>query len=278
MKGKLMPRPTNFFENLGGVPVHYDRLASPHNYGTRGKATRFFCTEGVETKLNQCFRELWDVCPLGQAQVITSAGAWVDKPGFHGSGRAFDLDGIFWANKSFVTLSDGFMGGDRKFYHAVEAIIRRHFGTVLDYHYNADHRDHFHLDDGTAVDFDTGSLSRVKFLQAALTFIHDQEIRIDGAFGPQTRQAITVCLNALDISGNVDTPTVWKEFLLKTARKGFEAASVTPTEKNPLELLHDLYDVIEQTLDSTGLRKQVEGALNAFANHEATQNWLDSFR
>ena len=38
-----MPRPQNFFTQLAGVEVRYDRL-SRESYGTRGVATRFHAT------------------------------------------------------------------------------------------------------------------------------------------------------------------------------------------------------------------------------------------
>jgi hypothetical protein len=94
-----MPRPTHIFEKLAGVPVHYDRSAPPFGYGTRGRPAKFHSELTFVMKLEQCLQELWEVCPLHQAQVMTSAGAWVDKPGFHGRGRAFDLDGIFWGDE-----------------------------------------------------------------------------------------------------------------------------------------------------------------------------------
>ncbi len=273
-----MARPDNFFETLAGVPVHYDRFASPFGYGTRGKPEKFYCISSFETKLDQCFQEVWDICPLGKAEVITSAGTWVEKPGFHGQGRAFDLDGIFWASKGFVTLQDGFQGGDRAFYYALEAVVRRHFGTVLDYSYNVDHHDHFHLDDGTTVDFQPDSPSRVKFLQGALTHVHGLPVEIDGGYGPQTKQAVAAASRTLGIAGDIETPSVWREFLVGTAEKGFGAATEPVAEKNPLEPLHDVYTVIDQSLADTGFRKQVEGALNAFANHDETQAWLDRYR
>ena len=159
----MATRPANSFKRIADVPVHYDRRSSS-DYGTRGVATRFYATTNTERKLDQCFLELWDRCPYGKAEVITSAGTWVNKPIYHGKGRAFDLDGIFWSNRTFVTKWDGYQGGDRRFYFGVEAILRKHFGTVLNYLYNAPHRDHFHIDDGTSVGFQSGSKSRVLFL------------------------------------------------------------------------------------------------------------------
>src|SRR6185436_7057933 len=112
-----MPQPAHFFKNLGGgVPVHYDRLASPHHYGSRGKARNFHCKTDFEPLLDAAFRDVWLYTGLGKAEVITSAGAYVNKPGQHGQGRAFDIDGIFWSDKTFVTLHAGWQGQDRSFY------------------------------------------------------------------------------------------------------------------------------------------------------------------
>ena len=72
--------------------------------------------------------------------------------------------------------------------------------------------------------------------------------------------------------------SVWKEFLIRTAEKGFGIATGPVAKKNPLELLHDVYAAIDRTLTDTGLRKQVEGTLNAFANHDETQAWLNQYR
>jgi hypothetical protein len=91
-----MPQPAHFFKTLGGgVPVHYDRLPSPHHYGSRGKARKFHCKTDFEPLLDAAFRDVWLYTGLGKAEVITSAGAYVDKPGQHGQGRALDIDGIF---------------------------------------------------------------------------------------------------------------------------------------------------------------------------------------
>lgn len=100
----LVINPENFFAEIAGVPVHYDRFPPPCNYGTRGAPHKFFAADEFIQKLNDCFKELWKVCPYGRAQVITSAGAYVDKPGWHGKGMAFDLDGIFWKAKTFQGL------------------------------------------------------------------------------------------------------------------------------------------------------------------------------
>jgi len=218
------PRPQNFFERLAGVPVHYDRFEPPYGYGSRGKPYRFYILPELEEKLDNCFNELWKLCPYGQAEVITSAGAFVDKESFHGKGRAFDLDGIFWRERNFVTLEDGKYGVDRRFYFGVEAVLRKHFGTVLDYLYNRAHWDHFHIDDGQPVGFSPGSVSIVCFLQASLVYVFDLSVGasgIDGIYGPNTKAALQKALSQLEINGSINDIRVWLQFLTDVAKKAF---------------------------------------------------------
>ena len=93
----------------------------------------------------------------------------MDKPGYHGLGRAFDLDAIFWDNHTFITLN---FPEDPFVYIGVESVIRMHFGTVLNYDYDAAHRDHFHFDDGTNPGWNKMAKSRVVFLQNVLHFLY----------------------------------------------------------------------------------------------------------
>lgn len=138
----------------------------------------------------------------------------------HGQGRAFDLDGVFWEERSLVTLRDGWQGRDRRLYFGVEAVLRRHFGTVLDFHYNAAHRDHFHIDDSASVGFRPGSRSLVLFVQAALNEFYGAGLRVDGAYGPLTRAAVS------DAVGNVTAPAEWLAFLGQIARRGCSRAAI----------------------------------------------------
>jgi len=258
-----MSQPANFFDSLSGVPVHYDRppLAP---YGSRGVPHRFHCTDNFETKLNGCFTELWQVCPLGRAEVITSAGAFVDKPGFHGRGEAFDLDGLHWAGRAFVTLN---YPSDSRFYLGVEAVLRKHFGTVLDYHYNPAHRDHLHIDTGGEVGFNRSLKSKVFFLQAALTEVLDIPVGIDGVWGDETSGAAAQALTRLGISGQLETKAVWLQFLSQIATRGFGAAPVITIEPTVAELLRKVYSIISLELAENPVRKQIEGALTAFVSH-----------
>jgi hypothetical protein len=216
----------------------------------------------------------------GTPDVILSAGAFVNKPGLHGKGRAFDLDGIIWPDKTFVTLSAGFGNQDRAFYYGIEAFLRKHFGIVLDYNFNADHRDHFHMDDSEGVGFKAGSRSRVKFLQGALTHVHGIPVVVDGDFGQLTKAATQQVLGDLGIAGSITNGAVWDDFLSATLKRGIglPAATVEMPGADPLDLIHDVYSIINEQLAGSAAKDPIVSSLNAFANNPQTQAWLDQFR
>lgn len=254
------------FTELAGVPVHYDRMKPPFQYGTRGKPLTFRADEGFLKKLEACFGDIWR--ELGKAEVITTAGAYVNKPhSMHNRGRAFDLDGIFWSDKKLVTA--GFYD-DPKLYLTVEAVLRKHFGTVLGYFYNPAHRDHFHFDDGSKIGFSISSRSRMLFVQAFLKFSLGKAVALDGR---------TIPLGSFDKFMEV-TPWSWTRFLDYTIRelKGSKAAIPEDKEGTPLDLLHDVYEAVREELQDTSLRKPIELALNRFANNEEVQEWLKQFK
>ncbi len=265
-----MSRPQNYFTELSGIPVHYARPpVAP--YATRGRSYRFYCLEAFEQKLAACFEELWQVCPYGQAEVITSAGAYVNKAGYHGLGRGFDLDAIFWPDKDFITLD---YPSNPVFYLGIEAIIRRHFGTVLGYLYNRAHHDHFHIDDGSSVAFSRTSKSRVLFLQSALTHVFAEPVLIDGIYGNQTSTATYKILNDIGLSGDLEDDALWSQFLLSISESAFGQAL---PELSPPEILRNLYTTIDTELADSESRKRIETVLNVFVDHEQTQEWLGTF-
>jgi hypothetical protein len=210
-----MSEPTTRFSSLAGTPLHYAR-APVATYGTRGRPRTFNCTPEFLLKLEACFDELFRVSPLGRAEIITTAGAFVERSGFHGRGRAFDLDALFWSGRPFITLR---FPTDQKFYLGVEAVLRKHFGTVLNFLYNSDHHDHLHIDDGTAVGFVRSSKSRVLFVQAALTHVLDVPVRIDGVYDPETEGGLRTAFERLGLSGNVQNRDTWLEFLTRITRE-----------------------------------------------------------
>jgi hypothetical protein len=291
-------RPSNAFDHLAGAEVRYDRRSREH-YGTRGVATRFRATPAFEETLQAAFADLWDACPLGRAEVIASGGAFADKPGAHGRGRAFDLDALFWPERAFVALS---YPHDRRFYLAVEAVLRGHLGTVLNYRYNAAHRDHLHLDDLTPRGFVPEHRSRVLFLQMALTHLFGRRVAIDGRIGPETRGAARDLLAELELAGShsLEAPQAlddrlgeaWPEVLDAATQRGFADAGGESGRENgrpaeeppttdaatPLTLLRRVYRTLDEELGGTAARAEVEAAVRSFAGHKATAAWLDQFR
>ena len=153
------------FNVVGGVPTNYARHPVAV-YGTIGVPRTFHCTHAFFSKLDACFQELWRVSPHSRAQAVVSAGAHVQKPGAHGQGRAFDIDAIFWPGKTLVTRN---FPTDQNYYLGVEAVLRKHFGVVLDYNYNAAHRDHFHVDDTVHVGFSRGAATHFSCRRCAIT-------------------------------------------------------------------------------------------------------------
>lgn len=278
-----MPKPANSFEKLAGVPVHYGRAPNA-GYGTRGIPYTFHCTEPFEAKLQAFFEELWAVCPLEEAEVVTSAGAYVDKGGMHGKGRAFDIDGIFWTEKTFITNQ---YPSDRRFYLAVESVLRKHFGTVLNYKFNAAHQDHFHISDRGDPGFVASHESRVKYWQMALTHLFDHPVTVDGLVGPETNRASRALLRELGMAEDDEMATdealyrtldrVWMDLLDEAIVRGFEGVR-DGTEQTPLQLLETLHATIAEELAGHASRKTIESAVTTFVQHPETDAWLDQFR
>jgi len=205
------------FNSVAGVPTHYAR-APVAQYGTIGVVRTFHCTHLFFNKLDACFAELWRVSPHGRAQAVVSAGGQVDKPGSHGDGRAFDIDAIFWPGKTLVTRD---FPTDQNYYLGVEAVLRKHFGVVLDYNYNAAHRDHFHIDDSVAVGF-SRARSHTLFMQAVCEHIFGKTFRggIDGDFGTGTQTALDEVCAELGVTTPLTVLANWNSFLDGVASRG----------------------------------------------------------
>jgi hypothetical protein len=171
----MATQPANFFQSLAGVPVLYDRLKSDH-YGKVGIPHKFHCTIETQRVLDGFFEDLFarTVPHFGTVQRILSAGAWVNKPGQHGLGKAFDLDAIHWQRIHFIALEQPVQ---KSLYLAVQAICNKHFGVVLGYDYNVDHRDHLHIDISRPVRFrETNSVT--SFLQQVLNTFYGQTLEV----------------------------------------------------------------------------------------------------
>jgi len=205
------------FNTIGSVPTHYARQpVAP--YGTIGQQRNFRCTNLFYNKLEACFNELWRACRHNRPRAIVSAGAYVNKPGRHGQGRAFDLDAIFWNGNTFITNR---FNDYPDFYLGVEAILRKHFGIVLAYNYNRAHQDHFHIDDGRNPGFGTAR-SHTLFMQGVCYYMLGMRFRgnVDGNYGSGTRGALTEACKELGVPTPLNAPANWTRFLDAVAQRG----------------------------------------------------------
>lgn len=253
--------------HINNIPLHYARTTY-HPYGTMGEQRDFRVEETFSDILNTAFKEVFENCPLGIPEVVTTAGIFVNKPGHHGSGRAFDLDAIFWKNESLVTLN---FIHQKELYLGIESYLRRHFGIVLNYFY-PNHKDHWHVDISVPVDFNKSSQSETLYVQMALKYIYGEEVIIDGRWGPQTSGMVKTVFGKLGISLPITTKVNYLKFLQLTGKIAFELAQI---KTSPLGLLENLTDVIEALPAQN--RNPVFEALNSFVDHQKTEAWLNNF-
>lgn len=253
--------------NVNGIPLHYARLTS-HPYGTIGKQRNFGIEASFLPILEAAFTELFDKCPLGVPNVITTAGIFVDKPGQHGHGKAFDLDAIFWEDETLVTLN--FLH-QKELYLGIESFLRKHFGIVLNYRY-PNHKDHWHVDVSVPVDYNTSSKSETLYLQMALKYIYHKEVLIDGIWGRQTNGAVNEVFQRLNINTPITTKTNYLQFLDLTGQIAFK---LHQQKNSPLHLLDNLQSIIYTM--PLAERTPLEQALNSFLDHDETAQWLRGF-
>ena len=278
-----MAKPTASFTTLAGVPVHYDRHPIA-KYGSRGVAKRFYAQSDFIEKLERCFDELWRISSYGRAEVITTAGAYVDKEGQHGLGRAFDLDGIFWPDKEFVTLHDGQRARDRKLYYGVECVLRKHFGQVLNFSYNQSHHDHFHIDTGKPVGLRKSSKAVTVFVQGVLRHVYGLAVAIDGQWGPSTEQALGRAAADAGLTIDYNSLAGWLQFLSLTAARAFDQRAASSRSNpsgiatTPATLLRNVHAVIQRELAGSTSRRSIESELHKFTMHPMTQKWLNTQR
>lgn len=191
--------------HAGTYRLAYDRLTK---YGIieplpgRNKR-RFRGIPALKTALDNWANNVPTVLSSAPAYILTG-GLYVNKSGQHGLGKAIDVDGFWWsANKKFMAL-DAPTNWD--LYLAIEASLRRVFGTVLNYDYNRKHRDHWHCDLGTRTSWRRVT-SQAKFAQRALNEIWGEKLMIDGKWGKKSNAAAIKAGYDFSASGG------WEHFL-----------------------------------------------------------------
>jgi hypothetical protein len=172
----------------------------------------------------------------GSPVEVFSYGAYVDKPGMHGEGRAFDLARYRFKNADGITklLScryDQWNGSSntelyRTRYWGLACSLARYFQHVLTYYDNADHHNHLHADNQlygspTNAAYSTGSTSQTYILQAACRYVWAMGTAVDGDWGPETSGDSTAVLRRIgQSSGTVASSSAnWTAFCAATFRK-----------------------------------------------------------
>lgn len=219
------------FKELGGVPVHYDRLPVAA-YGSAGEPREWRCTEKLADTLSDCMEDLFKVWGQPLPDAILTAGVLGDGENAHGQGLAFDLDGFaynsFRSDARTFTMAE--YPKDRRFYVALWAHLFLFFPQVLGWHYPG-HADHFHVDFNFGFRFRPESNAQTHFVQAALRHVFGQDIGksgvekdgVDGIYGPGTKTAVAKVLATLrlDGMGGLTKPDIWRGFLMETRELAF---------------------------------------------------------
>jgi hypothetical protein len=197
------------FSEIAGVPVHWQRWG---NTGSR------LIDPGFLACISCALDELWRICPWGKAEAILSHGAFVDKPGWHGIGKGFDLTGIRWPNGMEFVCGLTNMTDDWNRYLGIEATLRRFIPQVLGWHEKSGrHRHHWHLDARPVAGFQPRSHVDVTFAQDAMNRIWGEVLAVDGAWGPKSRASESDIMYAIGGDG-FSNDQDWDLFLRITAR------------------------------------------------------------
>ena len=103
--------------------------------------------------------------------------------------------------------------------------MRSHSAFLLHGHYNDAHADHLHHDRGGSFGFSTASEATVKLVQAICKHIHGATaLEIDGDYGAKSRAAVTVGMERLHLPDEIEDPSQFKRFLLRSGSLGFQLA------------------------------------------------------
>lgn len=150
------------------------------------------------------------------------------NPSWHYRARAWDISHLEWTNGTSLDICHGAHAAEalsiRRRYLASEALLRRHFRTVLNGYYNTAHETHFHIDNGCQMEpLNTSLRSHTLFMQLIANNFMFKDLVVDGVWGPATQDAFMearsvmnmMCLHPRSILSNYIT------FLNYIARHGF---------------------------------------------------------
>ncbi len=185
----------------------YDR--GKDGYGVPVPGVRFKGTSKLQDALTAIRHDLEQMEWWQYIESVLTAGLYVDKPGAHGDGNAWDFDGVVLkpnplcdfgsAPLTLVYSSDWYKGRtfdyEPRIYTLSDRIRTRlaclfslRFPIVLTAGYNAAHEDHMHLSIAGEVGW-RGSRSQVVCLQETLSAWGGTQLKVDGVFGDKTWRA-----------------------------------------------------------------------------------------
>ncbi len=207
---------TTRVSHLAGLPLYYDRF-NEDSYGEQAVAIRPYIEDGFLQNCEALFGEMKSVFADNGFEITQIWTGGVGRAGsgrsYHHQHRAFDLDALVFVGQE-MWIADTFP--ERPFlYLAIESLLRKHVGTVLNFDYNAAHEDHFHFDNGTSVGFKPHARSHALFVQHALHKLFNQDIGssgVDGVYGPDTEYALNNVRRQLGIGG-LSQKANWLAFL-----------------------------------------------------------------
>jgi hypothetical protein len=157
-------------------------------------------------------------------------GVYVNKPGMHGEGRAFDLARLLITNRNTGQMFLGFNGRydlwrtwtgeafttERIRYWGTLASLHYHFRHVISYLDNSVHHNHVHIDNAISgsgdSSYSTSSTTQTLFVQAVCRYLWGYATGIDGVWGPQTQSHSSGVLAQLGSDGVITTQSRWQIF------------------------------------------------------------------
>jgi hypothetical protein len=158
---------------------------------------------------------------FGSIRGLVSAGFYVGKGGFHGEGRAMDVDEITFGNAVIRPKAGQHASGDDAEvlrYIGLDAICRRHFPVVLDGWYNPDHADHIHAERVGVPLLQTGADSATAFCRQTCRRVFGIDVADSGKWDDKLQAAMGEAQGRIGVLGDLATDSgAWQEWLYAVA-------------------------------------------------------------
>jgi hypothetical protein len=206
-------------------------------YEPTGNGSSFTFETGFYNQLAAWKEYINDNTPAawGWASTIYSYGAYTNKPGMHGAGRAFDLGRIIYRNSDGQTqlismrydVWRNYSNADwyKRRYWGTAASLMRRFRHVLTYMDNTTHWTHMHVDPHLYGELDdcyysTGSTSQPYIVQGACRQVWGLSTAVDGQWGSETQSHSTSILRRIGRpTGTITDNANFRAFCTASFRK-----------------------------------------------------------